>query len=443
MPGSLGVAGRIPAQNLTAGSTGKLITEVSAYLHRIARRRRRDRWWFLGGKAPSEDEGLPAGWQWTYPPKAGDPKTDVVGSRILFQGSAPGLSCVIRARWNIRPDRRPHLFVDFLSPSKDKKRVTIEVAIGEEHRPAGIFTKRKVRGLSRAERQKLWRIFRRPYRRGTSEEWRESPRVTIEAGWGEPTPGGGIVQPRATPYQRSRERLWVDPRSRISEEVAQFLVLFYLWRHELVALSPPQTSAERPSDEWSFILTFIGRWWRLNEEAEAQEVMNRLRDKYGFPDRWRGVLAYISRVIRDVRPKKLRREVQIGHEVAEALSYQRRHGKPSRSDNRSAQPDGPELVSVDEIAEALDVKRRTVYRWAAKRKLRVTCSAKGRLRFERPVVEEARRDLVGPRKVRLYLMEKLKEAGKKPEAAKKFIQRRLQSGKTLMEIGRELKEGRP
>ncbi len=392
-----------PSQSVTFHSTLELVIQVSAHLHRIARRRRRDRWWFLGGEAPNEDEGLPAGWQWTYPPKTVDPKKDVVGSRILFQGSAPGLSCVIRALWNIRPDRRPHLFVDFLSPSKEKKRVTIEVAIGEQHRPSGIFTKRAVRGLSLANRQRLWQDYRRWF---------------------------------STPNRRfAKELLWIEPSAARSEEVARFLLILYTWRHGIIELDPRTTP-----QEWKWVKTFI-KPWHVLEDGEAWEVLSDLRTKYGFPDRWRGVLKYVGRVVRGLRPNNHGGEFQMDTEAALEQMERRRRGNPVRSRGPGRQDD-TDLLSPAQVAAGLAKSRETVYRWVREGILAVSRSSNGRLRFGPSVVEEAQKRIEA-RGMRLALTRRLVAKGKNPEAAKKFNQRRLQSRKTPIEIAHELKEGRP
>ena len=443
MSNTQAVARSQDAQIFTARSAWDLITEATACLLRIAKQHRRDRWWFLGGESIREPERPPPGMAWLGPPPEPiDLRRDVKGHRVIFRGTVPGLSCVGRVVWNLGPQKRPLFLVDFTSRRLTLITLTIEVGFGKQTRAATIFTKRAMRGLSLIERQKLWRIFRRPYPRGTAEVGGKSPRITIEAGWGEPAPGTGIIQSQANPCQRSTwERLWIVPQTTTSEAVTQFLILLYLWRHDLIDVSPSATSKE-----WGFVKTFLGRRWRVRDDGEVCEVLERLRMKYGFPDRWQGVLAYTARVIRDLRSKKPRREVQMDPTVAQERMERKRRGRPLKSGKPwTPQADGPTLLSANEVASASEVSKRTVYRWASEGKLAITRSRKGRLRFDLAVVEarrEEQRKLAGPRSEWRYLLQKLDARGKTREAAKKFLQRRRQAGKTPVEIAHEVMEGK-
>ncbi len=415
-----------PSQSFTAASPQKLITEVSARLHEIARRRRRERWWFLGGDRIQSLPDSPPGWAWSTPPEPVDLKAGVIGHRVLFEGRAPPLAGVIRVRWNLGPQHRPVLLVDFREilprdgggPARAHT-LTVQIGWGGEGRPAGKFSKRKIRGLALNERKGLQAEWVRHRRRSTAKrvsdllEGRPAPQV----GW---------------------RQWWIESGShKTPREATWFVLLLYLWQENLIALGPEETP-----DAWKEVKKFLG----TEDDGRLAEILEALRRHFDFPQHWKGLRKYLSRVIRDtrLRPWKTQgREVLLAPEGAEEREVRRARGKPSNSDRAGPTHAGPpSLLPVWKAAESLGVRRETVYRWIRGKKIQANIQDGRRVLTEASL--ESARPLVRQRKIRTALREVLTERlGKSRAAAKKLIQRRIAAGITLEEIAHQLGKIRP
>ncbi len=418
----------------TFTSSLELIEEVSRSLHQIARQARQHRRVLVGGERFRKPPDLPPELRYSRPPDPVDRFRQVICKYELWRGASAELSCEIRATWNygsqpavVRPGQTPKdsspsppfLLVDFAprDGTGPERTLTIQVNLADGRRTAGPFSKRRLVGLSRQEREDFRHYYLKGLRRFEIDRLRSSD---------------------------DRDRPWeqwsIMPRlgkveERGHEQATHFALLLFLWRGGLIDDPIP------PLGWWPLAKAFIeGRNRHSIQDAEVFEVLTRLRDHYAWPEHWKQLRKYVARVYSDVRFKPPRHGVPVAPEVAEALNWRRAWGEPRRRERRTHTA-SPLPSSIEQVAESSGVRPETVYRWIRAGKLEAK-RLHGRLRLNE--TEQARaKNLAKPRRIRKLLMETLVEQrGKTPEAAKKWIQRRLGIGKTFAEIVRELQARR-
>ncbi len=228
--------------------------------------------------------------------------------------------------------------------------------------------------------------------------------------------------------------LWIEPK-RTPKEVTHLALALLLWREGMMPLNPQSTPKA-----WAGVKAILGRWVR--DDGEAWLVLEGLRTGYAFPNRWESLPAYIARVTRALRATEARRETLMDPEAAEEQEARRRRGMPPRSTDPLR--GGHSLISVTKGAEILGVRREKVYRWGREGTVPLVHSSDGSGRGARldPSGLAAARRRIEERRRRKQIMEVLVERGGKTfSAAKKWIQRRLQGGKTLEQIAQEVLSG--
>src|SRR5262249_37157456 len=151
--------------------------------------------------------------------------------------------------------------------------------------------------------------------------------------------------------------------------------------------------------------------------------------RFRCPDRPISILAYIRRLLRDVRTRHHREEVlsdDIDKLCARIIKAPKRI--PSR---RGLLDDG--WLPVPDVGRALGVDSTTIYRWGRQQK--VTLEHRGKQAGMMPEEVERAREIVTSKNVRAAIMAALVARGLTLAAAKKKIYRHLKAGMTLKEIG--------
>jgi len=207
-------------------------------------------------------------------------------------------------------------------------------------------------------------------------------------------------------------------------------------------------------------LIFVRRFLQpggIRDERDALEVLGKFwstKTRYAHPERWHGFLAYLGRVNHDLRWGRLGPEIPMDaetiarlagdpmeDETTPRLADPRRRGGaggdgwPGSSDSEYAP-----WRSVGDAARSLGVRPETIYRWARRGRIRLTRQG------DQAGLDAAgfgtARELLDGRTLRADVMSTLMNGhGKSRDAAKKWIQRRLQAGKKLADLKAELWRG--
>ena len=264
---------RVPGQLLTEPDEAALVRAVARLLHDAARRAHRDRRWFLGGERVRGLPALPEDCAWyDGHPLPVDLRRSVVGTRVLYGVESPAVSGMIRVAWGLEAGLpRPILLVHFAPRGRPSGSFTLRVRLYNERRTVGAFTRRRIRGRSQGEREKLYRAYLAWRRRGERnlviegkawKEWRIDPRVA----------GAKDQQ---------------DHRG-----CTEFVTLLYLWQQGVVELDPEQTP-----ETWMLAKKFL----HARDDTRCFEVLAELKERYAAPQSWRQLRVYIGKTITGIR----------------------------------------------------------------------------------------------------------------------------------------------
>lgn len=275
-------------------------------------------------------------------------------------------------------------------------------------------------------------------------------------------------------------QIWIHPERQKVQDV-RFLLVLVLAQEGMIAQDSPihhqavgyleLEPATRPS-RWD-IQRGIAPHPDLIRRQVASRVWEGLLRYFDAPEDWRALRGYIARLAKMAKAEMLRGwgtgeqeddnwqfpEVEAPppddeHDAfAEAWDDPRRLKKiklPAEKKRVAVRlhsdfdTQGQEFTIREAAArlvqEGLSVRLNDLYRWIGKGCF-TTRRYRGRQHLDGAGLEKARK-LAKDREWRRKLRRDLINGGRKPEAAKKFLRRRLQAGKTLEEIDRELKEGR-
>jgi len=197
---------------------------------------------------------------------------------------------------------------------------------------------------------------------------------------------------------------WVDPGN-TPIAATRFVLLLYLYQAQMIDLVPDGTN-------WRLIREFLDEERRATvDDVTVYQMLQLMRRHFSHPQDWKGLRLYIGRVLRAIRFKE--------------------------RDRRSS------------ILDSVDLSPRTAYRLMEAHKLpRIRLQELGR-----PTVGSARKQMVEAfkaatsarfrtRALRREASSLLEAKGRTSEAARKFLYRRLQGGRSLEEIVGRLRRGR-
>lgn len=379
MPEKQGVTNGHGVSIFTAPSVEALIHRLVERLYRLCRKSARDRWW------------------WCRKQERQDIKALAHGTRSLVSEWAPGLRCHVRVAW-----RRPH-----------RRRLKPSIYLLVDFHQVSTFTEDDwVQACHEAT----------PDRCRSLMEIRKQ--VTLEIRL------GGLSSFRRSPWQRAVRK--ADS-----------------WRFDPEYLSPTQELIQqlRQKGNEEGAAHLQAKLDALPPEVQRRraKLVVRGETKKEGPDR-RTAGEDPLEIDKQEDPSVGIVPISTDRELAESYEEDvRRANREALNRPRVRDWASPSRYSVEMAVYQLDsegwkISPDTLYDWIRPRKLSAW-QEKGWWRLDGDCLEEARR-LLRERQERRVLMKGLAQIGKSPEAAKKFLQRRRQAGKTPEEIAHEVKEGK-
>jgi hypothetical protein len=202
-------------------------------------------------------------------------------------------------------------------------------------------------------------------------------------------------------------RWWIDP-THTPLEATRFILVLYLFQAKIVDLS-----IDEPA--WGFVRDFANlNRQRPFDDAVLWEAVAAMVKRFSLPQHWKGLGAYLGRILRQIRAKEWNRERKRGPTPLEDLRLSRRTAYRLMSQGVLPRIQLRQLSHLKEGATPAEIH--AFVRAAEDRK------ARGSLR------EEAK-SLLGD--------------DRSSEAARKLLYRRLKAGESLAAIVGRLRRGSP
>jgi hypothetical protein len=369
-------------EDFTAPDPWVLLEKIATELHRIMRRSLRDRWWFLKGKRLSLQE-----------------RKSILGAWVLFTAECRQLSGTIWAN-HYEDDRPPEISVNFRSLGEPRTTLTIRVRLRAEGPLVGTLGLNAPRQMSRAQRLFWLTGMRRKRSR---------------------TPGSGS------------SIWWIDPGN-TPEDVTLLALLIYLARADLL-----DSSGEGK------LLTLLrklfgkDRQGRPIDEATLYSAFHRVVRYFAVPQDWRQLRRYF------VRARQTERYLAIPEKATQDRSnsdrrlqsqIRRSREDPAEYLKESQEPaehleENQVRTRAEYLANEVEIPVRTFYRWLKEEATIQRIPASLAMESE-PILSKIR-ERVHRRNCRLLLRLMHVKEGKRIEAARKSIQRRLGEGQSLEE----------
>jgi hypothetical protein len=444
-----------PTQFLTSESVFELMSNISSLVKKITQQRRRDRFFFLKERIKKERNSL---------------KLSTLLSRMLGLERCPGLACRIRVVSLPSSGRRsdhlkPHLLLDF------------------EQYP--ICTEQDLRDARNQPTPEASEYLNTPIKKLTVEVGLSGIRRRKTYKW---TDGS---RRRFVELLRNRDRkkfktkrsprrwrtIYVDPKQSLNE--IRLHLLLYLRQEQMIQSDVDEPLRELVEKCFNFKNRFKDGQMVESAESTAFLILKTLLQSFTFPEDWRAMRKYVGVTVRKLRHKetlfqnKIIRPEETVPTILEGTDFRKiediiedPEAAQAELDSQSIweapytrqQPEhSKKLYTVREAAdllqsEKISVSRDRIHDWINNKKIRCNYDDRyvrieGRRRrfrcLDAEALENLKCQLTAQRQQRQaremvvnYLVEK---AGKEKEAARKYVYRYLQKGKSITEIARRIK----
>lgn len=438
------VASKASCDVFTAPSVDVLLFRLAEALHEVSGKFAADRWWQV------------------LPGRISPAKSSLSGSVPLATERAPGLNALLRAVWvSNAQGAEGYLLVNFwqtpvsskedwiravrapvpdrfLALSKPIKRVTLWVRVGglnSENRG----TRQRARRLADNwrfnpdRRSPLENRIERLSRRG-KDKAADRLRAFVDT-----------LHPEVRARRERRETsgwrtVWLDPHQQAVEDVHFLLVLHLLQEGMIPATADQQTQA----------VEYLKRFPGVGDDGTAFVVFDALRRDFTEPEDWRALRTYVKRVAHHMNAKERRQPGtvslnpdnagigEVHDEGPEGTTLQdiRAHRGKLRLGHQEASPSYSVRAAAAQLAsEGRDISPDTLYDWIRAGKVSAQ-QERGRWRLTPADLNQVRQRL--RERERRAFKEFLVQRGRKPEAAKKWVQRRR--GLSLEQLARQVLE---